>query len=235
MNVIFGTPHLISTPGKRSCDGRLVEAVYGREIVTDCKAILESYGYRCFVDYEPLYPLPAWAEARQKAGYKAEQAKELSYRVQRVNAWSQYYGKDNCVYLSIHVNAAKGDGQWHNAGGWGCYTSRGKTKSDVLAECLYDAAFNNLKCYADLMDSGKKEDWYNNKQVPFRTDLSDGDRDLEADYYVIRHTICPAVLTENLFMDNSHDVDFLLSDRGRQAITRLHVEGILNYINKQKK
>ena len=49
--------------------------------------------------------------------------------------------------------------------------------------------------------------------------------------YVLRNTLCPAVLTENLFQDNKADVDFLLSDQGRQAIVNLHSKAIEDYIN----
>jgi len=68
-----------------------------------------------------------------------------------------------------------------NASGWEIYTSKGNTKADKLATCIYNAAKNNLK--------GKK----------LRTDFSDGDADKEADFYVLTHTKCPAVLTENFF------------------------------------
>jgi N-acetylmuramoyl-L-alanine amidase len=117
--------------------------------------------------------------------------------------------------VSIHVNAAASDGKWHNATGWEIYTSPGKTKADDLATCIFNAARYNLK--------DKK----------LRTDLSDGDPDKEANLYVLKHTNCPAVLTENFFMDNKSDVDYLLSDRGFHEIVRLHVEGILSYINKK--
>ena len=36
---------------------------------------------------------------------------------------------------------------------------------------------------------------------------------------------------ENLFQYNKEDVDFLLSEEGKTAITTLHVEGIIDYIN----
>ena len=62
-----------------------------------------------------------------------------------------------------------------------------------------------------------------------RTDYTDGDPDIESDFYILRHTSCPAVLTENLFMDNLDDYNFLLSEEGRQAIVDLHVDGILSY------
>jgi N-acetylmuramoyl-L-alanine amidase len=45
-----------------------------------------------------------------------------------------------------------------------------------------------------------------------------------------RDTICPAVLTENLFQDNKEDVNFLLSEKGKQAIVDAHYNGIVKYI-----
>ena len=50
--------------------------------------------------------------------------------------------------------------------------------------------------------------------------------------YVLNNTKCPAILTENLFQDNADDVSFLLSDEGKHVIERLHVEGIINYIER---
>ena len=229
--IILGTAHLISTPGKQSPDGRLRECKYSREIIAEIKAKLEAYGYTVFVDYEPLEPKPEWTAARKRLGYvKGEQAMELDYRAQQVNYICWKFGKDNCLYVSIHVNAAGDDGKWHGAGGWAAFTTPGKTKADALAECLYDAAFNNLKAYVDIIDEGKRRGDYTEKQYPFRMDKTYVDRDIEANLAVLRKTACPAVLTENLFQDNKCDVDFLLSDAGRHAIERLHVEGIINYI-----
>ena len=64
-----------------------------------------------------------------------------------------------------------------------------------------------------------------------RWDISDGDRDQERDFYILRKTLAPAVLSENLFMDAKTDYEFLLTDEGRKAIVDLHVEGIINYLN----
>ena len=64
-----------------------------------------------------------------------------------------------------------------------------------------------------------------------RKDTADGDPDLEKDFYILRHTSCPAVLTENLFMDNRDDVAFLESAEGSQAIVNLHVEGIRRFLS----
>ena len=59
---------------------------------------------------------------------------------------------------------------------------------------------------------------------------ADADSDQEADFYLLRHTSCPAVLTENLFMDNPEDCDFLLSKEGQQSLVDLHIDGIISYL-----
>ena len=194
--IILGTAHLKSTPGKCSPDGKFREYQYSREIVAAVKAILKNSGYNVFVDIED-------------DDLNVTQSRELCLRCKMVNDLCKVYG--DCIYVSIHVNAAGSDGKWHTATGWEAYTSPGKTKADALATCLYEAAKKNLK------------------DVKIRTDFSDGDPDKEANLYVLKHTNCPAVLTENLFQDNKNDVDYLLSDKGFHEIVRIHVEGILEY------
>ena len=49
---------------------------------------------------------------------------------------------------------------------------------------------------------------------------------------ICRETLCPAVLTENLFQDNRQDVDYLLSPAGKAAIVQLHFDGITKYLAK---
>ena len=138
----------------------------------------------------------------------------LKERCRRVNAICRQLGNDLVILLSIHVNAAGNGQNWLDARGWSCFTTRGKTKADELATSLYEAAKNHLP--------GMK----------IRTDFSDGDPDIEKDFYIIRHSSCPAVLTENLFMDNQQDVAFLESEEGAKAIVNLHVDGILQYLSK---
>lgn len=64
-----------------------------------------------------------------------------------------------------------------------------------------------------------------------RTDYTDGDPDIEEDFYILRHTTAPAVLTENFFMDSHTDCDFLLSEEGQEAIVSLHVTDITAYLS----
>ena len=215
--VILGTAHGKNVGGKRSPDNSLEEYRYSREIVNRLRTALEARGCVVYVDMpEDIVPLPQQQELRLRCSY--------------VNNLCKKYGKDKCLYVSIHVNAAGGEGKWMLAGGWCAYTSKGTTVSDTLAKRLYEAAEKHLSGYAEIMEEGKKDGSYSSKQTPIRTDKSDGDKDMEADFFVLKHTACAAVLTENLFMDNKRDVSFLLSEKGKQSIVALHRDGILNFI-----
>lgn len=197
ITIVLGTAHQKSILGKGSPDGKIKEYQYSRELCQAIKSILENLGFRVIIDIE-------------EDDLNLTQSKELITRCQVVNSLVKQY--KNCIYVSIHLNAAGSDGKWHNATGWEIYTSVGQTKSDILAEYIYKAAR------------------YNNKEKKLRVDTSDGDSDKEAHLYVLKHTNCPAVLTENFFMDSKNDVEYLLSDEGFHNIVRTHVEGILNYI-----
>lgn len=217
LTVILGTAHGKNVAGKRSPDGKFQEWQYSREIIGQLKNKLELAGLNVFVDnMESEVPLPANAE--------------LAARAKFVNNLCDKYGTKNCIYVSIHVNAAASTGRWNKAGGWSAYTSRGQTNADKLATCLYNAAEKHLAKYAEAMEKGKTTGLYDKKQRPYRTDYSDGDPDKEAGFYVLTKTKCPAALTENLFMDNKADVAFLTSREGREAIINLHKDGILAYI-----
>ena len=196
--IILGTAHLKSTPGKCSPDKKFYEYKYSREVCQAVKVALEDLGYTVFIDVEDE-DLP-----------NVNQSKELCLRCKIVNDLQKIY--KNCIYISIHVNAAGNGTKWMNATGWSAYTSVGVTSADRLAECLYNSAKKNLK--------GKK----------LRTDNTDKDSDIESNFYVLKNTNCPAVLTENFFQDNKEDVKYLTSDEGFHQIVRLHIEGILNYI-----
>lgn len=132
----------------------------------------------------------------------------LAERCRRANE----HKTSEAILISIHCNAAGNGSDWMQARGWEAWTSVGKTKADKLATYLYEAAEECLP--------GMK----------IRKDMSDGDPDKESQFYILKHTKCPAVLTENLFQDNREDVDFLLSEAGKRAIVDLHVKGICQYL-----
>ena len=56
-----------------------------------------------------------------------------------------------------------------------------------------------------------------------------GEHYWQANFYVIKNTRCPAVLTENLFQDNHEDVEFLMSAEGKAKIVELHLKCIKAY------
>ena len=195
MKILLDNGHGIDTPGKRSPDGHFREYAYNRYLAFLLRERLLALG----LDAQLVVP--------------EREDISLKERCRRVNAICRQIGNDQVILLSIHVNAAGNGQNWLDARGWSCFSTRGKTKADALATCLYEAAKNHLP--------GMK----------IRTDFTDGDPDIEKDFYIIRHTRCPAVLTENLFMDNREDVAFLESEEGAQAIVNLHVEGILQYLS----
>lgn len=179
--------------------GRFKEWKYTRVIAEDVVSKLKGLGY----------------DARLVVTEKTDIS--LSERIRRVNTICNKYGAGNVVLVSVHANAVGDSSQWMNGKGWEAYTTKGKTKSDTLAEFLYKRAEQNLK--------GRK----------IREDWTDGDRDKEADFYIIKKAKCPAVLTENFFYDNKDDLAYLTSDEGLNAVERIHVEGILDYVNYMKR
>lgn len=196
MKILIDNGHGEETPGKRSPDGRLRECKYCREIAAEIVNELRAKGY----DAELLV-----TETRDVA---------LSERVRRANAWCTKLGAANVCLVSVHNNAAGSGAQWMSARGWEAWTSKGQTRGDKLADCLYDAA---RKC----LPPGTK----------IRTDMTDGDRDKEENFTILHRSKCAACLTENMFQDNREDVNWLLSDTGRKAIVRLHVDGIIRYVD----
>ena len=196
MLILIDNGHGLMTPGKRSPDGQFREAFYTREIAKRIVADLTDRG----VTAQLLVP--------------EEDDIPLSERVRRINAAGILHGKSNVILISVHVNAAGNGSKWMTATGWSCYTSKGQTQSDILAECLYEAATKNFP--------GKR----------IRTDYSDNDPDWEENFYILRHSLCPAVLTENFFMDNHSDLEYLQSRTGKQAIVDTHVEGITEYLSR---
>lgn len=213
MKVLIDNGHGVNTKGKSSPDKRLLEWKYTREIANEVVNRLYLKG----IDVELLVP-----EDRDVS---------LKTRCNRVNNVCYEYGKTNVLLVSIHVNAAGNGKEWMTAGGWSCYTSKGETRSDTLARCLYFSADKYLASYIEEFLNNKSEGLYGKQQKPIRTDFTDGDEDIEANFTILYNTLCPAVLTENLFQDNKKDVEFLLSKEGKEAIINLHVHGILDYIN----
>lgn len=135
----------------------------------------------------------------------------LAERVQRVNNVCRRYGASNVMLVSVHCNAAGADGKWHNARGFSAHVSlNASDNSKRLAKCLWQRA----------IEYGLK----GNRYVP-------NDMYIAQNLYILRKTLCPAVLTENMFQDNEEDVELLLSQQGHDKIVLAHLRAIRDYIN----
>lgn len=187
--------NIYQTEGKRSPlwpnNTQLFEGVFNRKIVAKIKKLLDENDikYLDVVDSEEDVPLKT--------------------RVDRAN--KVYKTNPNCVYISVHGNAGP-----EAANGLEVFTSKGQTKSDILASLLIDELESILP------------------NVKFRKDNTDGDEDKEENFYVLRETNMPAVLSENGFMTNFNECQLMLTDDYQNKIAQAHVNAILKYIKTQK-
>ena len=149
-------------------------------------------------------------------GYDAQRIVEeetdiaLSERCKRVNDICKQVGTKNVLLVSIHNNAAGADGKWHEARGFSSHVGlNASSKSKMLAQYLWNEA----------IQQGLK----GNRSVPAAPYIAQN-------LAICRNTLCPAVLTENLFQDNKEDVELLLSEEGKEKVTATHVNAIVEFI-----
>lgn len=126
----------------------------------------------------------------------------LPERCRRANEIYRNYN-EKAFLVSVHANAGGGTG-------WEVYTSPGETKADAIATVLCEEAEKEFS----------PDGW------KMRFDYIDGDPDKESQFYILKHTVCPAVLSENFFFDNEKDCRFIMSDDGREQIADMHVAAI---------
>lgn len=189
-----GDPPL--TGGKCSPDQTILEYYWARDVVKRIADKAKAAGIT------PIILVPEITDT------------PLHTRTNRVNELCSKYGTKNCFLISIHINAAGGDGKWHNARGFcGFVSQNASTNSKTLARLLWEQA--------------DKAGLRGNRAVP-------PEKYWVKNLAMCRDTICPAVLTENLFMDNREDAEYLKSEAGKEAIANLHIAAILEYIKIKK-
>jgi len=127
----------------------------------------------------------------------------LATRVRRANK----YPSRSSLYISVHSNAGGGSGSE-------MYTSKGGTKSDAFAT-IFGEEF-----LSEFPDENLRVDW------------RDGDLDKEKNFYVLRKTNMPAVLTESFFMDTERECkEYLMTRKGRDRIADYHIKAIKRIAN----
>lgn len=204
--LIIEAGHTLVTPGKQSPDypdGELPlkETLYCRELVRDIEDRLIDED----IDF---YDITYSLNRKDSLKTRVQNANNIFAALRKVNV------KKKFLYLSVHCNAS-GDGtKWMDARGWSIWTCKGQTRADAAATIIWEEANKILPTLGQNV----------------RKDFSDKDPDYESDFYVLKNTKMPAVLTENMFQDNKEDVKFLLSEEGRKALVDVHVNGIKKYI-----
>ena len=134
----------------------------------------------------------------------------LSERVKRVNVFDK-----EAILISIHCNAMGSGAEWMPANGWSVFVGNNALmNSKRLARQLAQAALN--------------------KKVKVRRP-SPQDLYWTANLYICQKTNCPAVLVENFFQNNKEDVEFFLSEEGKQCVTNILLEGITNYLKEYQR
>ena len=124
--------------------------------------------------------------------------------IKRMNAALSAIGR-NVNQIAKRVNAGGGTG-------WEAWTSVGETEADNYATIFYEEAARAFP------------------EQRMRMDTTDGDPDKEAHFYLLRHTTCPAIITENFFMDTEADCRLILSEEGRKRVADMHVSALLRCI-----
>ena len=192
--VLIDNGHGKNTKGKCSPDKSIYEWEYTREIA--CRL----YERLLIEGIEAILITPEEKDISLTERVKRE--KKFTKEAKKV-------GKETC-FISLHLNAAGGDGRWKTARGWtGWIAQEASADSKKLAQLLY----------AEAEARGLQGD----RCVP-------STKYWTANYTVCTDTSCPAVLTENLFQDNKEDVAYLLTEEGKEAIVDLHLQAIKRYI-----
>ena len=190
--VVLDPAHGEETPGKRSPDGRFREYLWSRMIIEKLSEKLDDAGF-C---------------VRETNTSK----KEIGLS-NRAGVCNMINGKK--ILISIHSNAAGNGVEWKTATGFSVYTTKGKTKSDKVAEVLMNGFIKDFP------------------ELKARIDMSDGDKDTEENFTVIQKANCPAVLIEWMFQDNKDDVEILLSEEYTNRLVDSIYNSIIEIENKK--
>jgi N-acetylmuramoyl-L-alanine amidase len=126
----------------------------------------------------------------------------------RTNAVNKIYERNrNAVLISIHCNASPIPEK--PAQGLEIFAyDKASDKSKILAQAFCETAITNLS------------------EFPLRKQRPNQLYKL-ANFHMLRESNCPAILIENLFMDNRKEAEFLLSENGKDRLANWVASTIL--------
>lgn len=219
IKILIDNGHGYNTPGKASPDKSLREWAWTREVARRIVAILKEHGHDAELlvpeDYDIMLTKTEYLYWNERMGSKKWSGrKAVRHRVGRVNDMCRIFGNKNVLCVSVHNNASGNGKDWYKAKGWLSMVSQNSSReSRMLCDCLMEEAL----------------------KTGLNTPLQYADRSWWVKSLAItRETNCPAVLTENGFMDNKEECAWLLSEKGKETIVNLHVNAIEHYINKMR-
>lgn len=136
----------------------------------------------------------------------------LTNRVLRANTVYKNFkriSKDwEILLISVHVNASSGN-NWTKASGLTTWVSENASKKSRL--------------FAQLVQSLAEQDGLTgDRWIP-------EEHFFRSNFYICKKTDCPACLVENMFMTNKDDVEFLLSDEGKEKLANIYVDALKSY------
>ncbi len=191
------------TAGKRSPrfpDGSILyEGEFNRDVVKRIMQLALASTIRDGSELDPRYgPLVAGQDQAVINLVDTEEDMSLSHRVRKANILHKE--RKNCIYVSVHANAFGNGREFNRAKGVCTFHHYRSQSGKRLAESLQ-------RWLGDL--------------TPFR-DRGVRSNDSWANFYVLRKTHMPAVLSENGFMTNFDDAKALLDPSVRQAVANAH-------------
>ena len=130
--------------------------------------------------------------------------------MKRANAYHKSH-KDGCIFVSLHSDAA-GNSGWYPTQGMSVFVAKTSSQnSKTLARCIYTEA----------EEHGIKVRKYKGDTIPYYSE----------NFYVIKNTACPAILVEMFFHTNNEQVNWALTEEGKQQLTASITDGIDRFIN----
>ena len=149
----------------------------------------------------------------------------IKTRCERVNRTCVERGARNVLLVSIHNNATGSDGLWHDASYWSAWVYRQEVK---------DANGKVIQLKEASLESKRLAELFTLMARGFGWKVGVGERPYkEANFGLLRGSLCPAVLTENFFQDNKANVDWLLTPEAKTAVALLHIHTIEQYLYEQ--
>lgn len=133
----------------------------------------------------------------------------LRERVKRADEIAKNQGK-KCVYVSVHANAF-GNGEFNNANGVETFYFSKNGRFSKTGKMLAGVFQKHLVTFSQRNDRTFKG----------------------ANYYVLRETSMPSVLTESPFMTNLEEAKLMLTNEFRESISVAHFQAIVE-IDKNK-